>query len=99
MVKTRLQRDIAVVQTVRIQLHLRSTGWSAEEVDDPAFSHYIDRPLPRCRASHSLNDNVSTSSVRCQGASRSYHVLRCSYVHDTTGSKQFRRANLVLPLH
>src|ERR1700731_3347485 len=45
--KTRLQGNVAVWQTVRVQLDLRSAGWPTEEIDRAPFSHHVDCPFPR----------------------------------------------------
>src|SRR6201991_55023 len=40
--KARLQGDIAIMQTVRIELHLRSTRRAAEEINHSTLPHHID---------------------------------------------------------
>ncbi len=78
MVKTCLQRDIAIVQPVRVQLHLRPARRPAKEVDDAALPHHLDRPLPRRRSGNRLDHNIGASPFRCQGAGRSHHIDRRS---------------------
>src|SRR5258707_4950949 len=69
-VKTRLQGNVAVMQTVRVQLHLRSAGRPTEEVHGASLPYHIDCPFPRSRTRHRIDHNVRTAALACQLASR-----------------------------
>src|ERR1700758_298396 len=99
MVKTRLQGNVAVVQAVRVQLHLRSTRRAAEEVNGASLAHHVNRPLPRCGTGHSINHNISTAALACERSSRRYDVLQSSHLQHSTGTEHPCCSDLILPLH
>src|SRR3979490_1013222 len=99
MVKTRLQGNVAVVQTVRVQLHLRSAGRPTEEVDGSPLPHHVDRPLPRCRTCHRVDHNVGAAALGCQRASRVHYVLHSLHLQHFSSAKQRCCGDLILPLH
>ena len=65
-----LKRDLGVVQTVGIELHLGSAGASAEKVYGAAFTNHFDGPLPGFGAPDGLNDHITATLLRSKRAHR-----------------------------
>ena len=59
-----LQRQLVIVQALRIQRDRGPAGATAEEVDGAAFAHHVDGPLPGLRAAYRLDDHVATACLR-----------------------------------
>src|SRR5258708_25910602 len=50
-----LERDLRIVQPVRVELDLGAAGAASEEVYGAAFAHHFNRPLPCLRPAHGFD--------------------------------------------
>src|ERR1700761_6337479 len=56
-----LERDVVVVETVRVEFDFGSGGTTAEEVDHAAFADHFYRLLPCCRDGDSFDRYVNAA--------------------------------------
>src|SRR5438067_9353326 len=59
-----LERNLRIMQTVGVQLHLSPAGTTAEKVYRTAFTHHLNRLLPSLGTTDRFDGNVATSLVR-----------------------------------
>src|SRR3974390_2754716 len=80
-----LQGELVVVQALSIERDFGPAGTTAEEIDDAAFAHHVDGPLPGLRAAHGLDDYVAATTVGGQLANGLHRIAHLGDLHSMIG--------------
>src|ERR1019366_3042732 len=82
-----LQRQLVIVQALRIQRDRSPAGATAEEVDGAAFAHHVNGPLPGLRAAYGLDDHIATASLGGKPAHRLHGIVHGADLDRTVSSQ------------
>ena len=93
-----LDREIGVVNQVRIELDAGTCGWATEEIDKTAFARHLHGALPCLGCSDGFADYVGTSAFGSQSAGCCDRVGYVGEAYDLRGTEVFCRGDLVFAL-
>src|ERR1700722_7608119 len=58
-----LDRDLRIVERVRVHSNLGASRTASEQVDGTAAAHHLQRPFPRLRGSNGFDHRVRAASA------------------------------------
>src|ERR1022692_204162 len=93
-----LERDLGIVQTVGIELHLGSAGASTEKVYGAAFANHLDGPLPGFGTAYSFDDYIAAALLRSERADGFDDVLNLGGLNDFVGAHVLGGNDLLVAL-
>src|SRR5262249_4696366 len=98
-VESSLERNLGIVQAVRVELHFGSAGTSTKEVDRSPFSHHFHRPLPRFGAANSFANDVTTTLLWRQRTDSFHHIRNFERLHDLVRAHVLGSFDLAIALY
>ena len=96
--KACFQRDIAVVQTVGIEVDTGTARGTAEEVHDPSLANHLNRPFPGSRAGNSFDHGIGTTPLKGERSGCLNDIFHGGRLNDLRRSKELCGGDLIIAL-
>src|SRR5580698_5513312 len=94
-----LERDVVVVETVRVEFYFGSGSAAAEEVDDSAFADHLHRLLPGCGDGDCFDGNIDAAILRREAAHSGNNIFHGCCLYDMLCAENLRGFHLLIALH